>query len=369
MKHIVIVITTGVAEYGGLTTVMMNYLNHMNLAGLTISFVSCNEIDDSMRARFEKLGIEYYCLPSRKKKPFLYYRELVRVLKDTHCDLIHVNGNSATMIIEMRAAERAGVRQRISHCHASQSNHAVINTIMHPVFNSSYSKAIAVSEEAGKWAYGNREFTVLKNAIETERFAFNKEVRKQYRKALGIQDRIVIGTIGKLNPPKNHAFLLRIMKELSADDSRYVFLLVGEGEERRNLEEYIKNNSLQDHVIMLGGRKDNAELLQAMDLFVFPSQYEGFGMALLEAEISGLPCICSENIPEITRICESVKAAPFDEKIWKKMLVDASVELGRTDRTERSKKALQCSEREGLNIKKEASSLRVIYESMLEGEG
>lgn len=364
MKKILVVITTGVIKYGGLLTVMRNYLYNMDTSNLDISIVSCNEISLELNEEFKSKNIRYHKLYPRKKNPIRYAVELFRLIKKEKYSIVHINGNSSTMIIETMISILSGIKNRIVHCHTTNSKIPLVNTILLPLFNRTYTMSIAVSNTSGKWLYRNKEYIVLKNAIKVSNFSFNNTIRDEYRKKLNVRDNIVIGTIGKLNKPKNHIFLLEVLKILLHYNDKYMLVLVGEGSEREHLKRRAIELNVQEHVIMLGARVDNSQLLQAMDIFVFPSVYEGFGMALVEAQASGMPCICSNRIPQEAQICKDIEALELKADKWAESISQLNKQLQEKNRMSNSKDAIIEITKNGLSIDQEASKLRSIYDSL-----
>lgn len=165
---ILVVITTAFTSTGGLTTVMMNYYRAMNKEGLKIDFASTNVPSQSLLDEIHVEGSEYYQLPPRKKIVSYFYR-LRRLCKNY--DLLHVHGNSSTSVLELMAANWAGVKRRIVHNHTSRSQHPWINLLLHPFFLMSYTKAIACSDAAGEWLFGNKQYQILRNAIKVSCFS------------------------------------------------------------------------------------------------------------------------------------------------------------------------------------------------------
>lgn len=145
---------------------------------------------------------------SRKYSPMHYMKKLATVLKMEKYDVIHVNGNSSTMAMELVTAKLVGVPSRIAHVHTTRSKYPYANVVLHPIFATSYTTALAVSKQAGDWLYG-KNYTLLNNAINTAKYKFNVDVREKMRKKYELTGKFVIGTVGKLNPPKNHIHLLQ----------------------------------------------------------------------------------------------------------------------------------------------------------------
>lgn len=158
----------------------------------------------------------------------------------------------------------------------------------------------AVSREAGIWLFGkksvkNGDTLVLPNAIDVEKFAFSADVRSKKRYELGLQGKLVFLHVGNIRPEKNHIFLLEVFSEIKKKISNSELVLVGGGSFEL-LADKIDFLGIGDCVRYLGVRDDVSQLLQACDVFLFPSIYEGFPGAVLEAESAGLPCFISDSI-------------------------------------------------------------------------
>lgn len=150
--------------------------------------------------------------------------------------------------------------------------------------------------------------------INTKLFAYNENIRKKKRNELQIQDKFVIGHIGRFHYVKNHQFLIDIFKSIYEINKNSVLIMVGDGEERITIEQKVKNLGFSKNVIFTGVRIDVHELLQAFDLFVFPSFYEGLPLTLIEAQASGLPCIVSDRITRDVEVTDMIKFISLDKK-------------------------------------------------------
>lgn len=157
----------------------------------------------------------------------------------------------------------------------------------------------ACSKAAGDWMFGGASYRVMNNAIDARQFEFNKDISKAVLKELGIlEETFVVGHVGRFFEQKNHTFLIDIFKEIHLRNEKSVLLLVGDGELRKDIEAKVTSLGLENHVIFAGVRNNVHELLQAMDVFVFSSLYEGLGIVLIEAQAAGLPCFASDIMPE-----------------------------------------------------------------------
>lgn len=315
MKRILIVITTAFVPYGGLTTVMMNYYRAMGKKKLKIDFASTNEPPEVLLKELNENGSQYFNLGDRKKHLIKYLKKLNKVLRGNSYDVIHVNGNSATMAFELRTAKRRRVPVRIAHGHTTRSDYSWLHKILFRVFRKSYTHAIAVSDKAGEWLFSGQEYIVLNNAIPVKKYKYDMSIREKYRNSLGFSDKFIVGNVGKLYAAKNHSFLIQIFCELRKKKENAHLLIVGGGELRGELEEQCRSLGIEDDVTFLGMREDIPELLQTMDIFVFPSRYEGFGMALIEAQAAGLYCFASESVPGETKLSNNIQYISLNEKV------------------------------------------------------
>lgn len=356
--RILVVITTAFTPTGGLTTVMMNYYRAMNKEGLKIDFASTNVPPQSLLDEIHAEGGEYYQLPPRRKV-IAYFCELRRWCKNY--DLLHVHGNSSTSVIELMAAKLVGLKQRIVHNHTSKSQHPWINLLLHPFFLMSYTKAIACSDAAGEWLFGSKQYQILRNAINVSCFHYDESVRRQMRQLIGIGDgTFLVGHVGKFMNAKNHPFVIAVFAEIHRLIPDSKLLLVGDGLLRGQVEAAVKNHHVEDCVILVGLRSDIPQLLQAFDVFMLPSIYEGMPLSVLEAQAAGLPCFISNCITKDVEIGQDVISLSLKEEpvVWAEYMVGYNKDNARRDRCIKNHELLTVA---GYNIKEEADELRKIY--------
>ena len=148
---------------------------------------------------------------------------------------------------------------------------------------------------------------LLKNSVETKKFLYDKDVRDQVRKEFDVQDKIVIGHVGRFNVQKNHVFLIDIFKKIYEKNKNTVLFLLGDGEEKEKILEKVKNLDLVDCVRFLGVRNDVNKIMQCMDVMLFPSLFEGLPVTIIEAQASSLPCVLSDTITKECKIIENVE--------------------------------------------------------------
>lgn len=358
-KRILIAILTGMAPTGGLTTTMMNYYRQMNRQGLQIDFVSYNDDIGQLKSELAACGSQYFCLGSRNNVPRYFFRFLKLCRK---YDVVHINGNSATATIELLAARMAGAKVRIAHNHTTKTEHPIIHKLLLPLFRNSYTVGLACSKQAGDWLFGNGKFSVLKNAIDAEKYRFNEDYRKRFRDEFGISgNAFLIGHVGKYNTSKNHLKLLEVFYEYQNSHENAWLLCVGYGPLQQQLEEKIKELGIENKVILTGERTDIPELLSTMDVFVFTSRWEGFGLAVIEAQASGLPCLLSDRVPKDVYLSDHVESLALeqDTTVWSAKIDEMII----TDRIGQCERNITSITEGGYNIKTETEKLRAIYEN------
>lgn len=334
MKTKVLAVNTVFTGFNGITSILMNYVRQ-TCNTVDYDFVLCCGLDDAFREQMEKFGGKLYFPPcSRMKNPLRYSAWLKQLLRDGHYDAVHVHGNSGTMYFDIHAAKQAGIPIRIAHCHNTSCRFKTVHYLLKPFLSRDLTHAAACSEAAGKWLFDG-SFTVLPNGIDSARFAYSEQTRREYRNVLGLNDAFVVGHVGYMEEVKNHLFLLRVFRKLLEQRPDARLLLIGDGKLRPDIERFLTENNMNDAVLLLGKRPDIAELYQCMDVFVLPSLYEGLPVTLIEAQASGLPCIVSDTVTKEADVTGNIRYLGIGESkeaIWADLLNEpASSEIRRQD--------------------------------------
>lgn len=266
-----------------------------------------------------------------------YWKNLINLMNTYQYDAVHCHTmfNSGIVLL---AAKIKGVPCRIAH------SHSICSTPKRSLIVKSYEKVmrflikwcateyVACGKKAGEWLFGKKMFqkagTLLLNGIDTEQFQYNEKDREKIRKQYHIEDRYLIGHVGHLAKVKNQLFLLEILPDILKKNPSAVLILIGEGEDRRCLEEQIAQKNLTEYVIMTGNVGNVFQYLSAMDAFVFPSLYEGMPLTMLEVQANGLPCVISDAVPDdvyLTDLLEVISLADPKEK-WVNAMIGCSRE-------------------------------------------
>ncbi|MGN1322892.1 MAG: glycosyltransferase family 1 protein [Bacilli bacterium] len=310
---------------GGVEAVLMNYYREIDKSKIQFDFICDNDSTNIPYEEIERLGGKVILIPPYQKI-FKYHKELKRVLKEGKYKIVHSHINTLS-VFSLCAAWTAKVPVRIAHSHSttnpSEKKKNLFKLVLRPFSKLYATNYMACTEHAGRWMFGNKDFEndkvfVLNNAIDLEKYSYNEKLRKKLRKELNVkEDNIVIGHIGRFVEQKNHKFIIEIFKKISDQNDKAVLLLIGQGPLMQKMKEFVSRLKLNEKVIFLG-QKDNAnEYYNAMDLFLFPSLYEGLGMVLIEAQVSGLSCIASTEVPDVAKITESVEFVDLNDTIDK----------------------------------------------------
>lgn len=354
MIRVLIVSTTDLG-FNGITSVIMNYYRNIDKKKIQFDFVICEKIHESVSDEIKKLGGNIYILPSRKKRLFKYIKSLKSLVKENNYKVVHVHGNSGTLYFDIHALKQVGVPVRIAHSHNSTCTYKIIHRLLKKTLSRETTHPIACSKLAGDWLF-TKDYTVLNNGIDIEKFKFNNEVRDKYRREMDLEDKYVIGHVGNFLYQKNHEYLLKVFKEVVNRNPKAVLMLVGDGKLEAEIKSLINRLGIQDSVLMLGKRSDTAELMQAMDVFVFPSRFEGLPVVLVEAQSAGLKCIISNAITKECQITGEVEYLDLSEEIdkWVDKILMIKSGYQRNIAFEKVRKSK-------FNIKNETKKLEEIY--------
>ncbi len=325
----VLVIVNSVFGYDGISNVATNYYLYQDKKRVSMDLMTINPVNDSLRAELERNGNRNYVLSCRNSNPAKYIRKLTKIIKNNHYDVVHVHGNSATMSVELLAAKLGGCKVRIAHSHNTRCNHEKINEVLMPVFSGLYTDCCACSIEAGEFLFGDKEYYVMNNGLYFEKYRFNDEVRNKIRSEHGLDGKYVVGHIGRFAPQKNHTFLFDAFSELLKINKDAALLLVGEGELLEDTKAQAAKLGIDDKVIFYGTTDRVYEVVQAMDVFAFPSIFEGLGIVALEAQASGLGCVASTEVPQKAKCVNNMEFLSLtgNERKWAERLLECGISV------------------------------------------
>lgn len=303
----------GMMDCGGAETMIMNLYRFIDRSKVQFDFLVHENKECDYDVEIRQLGGNIYNVPRFNGMNYFLYKKKCRdFFSRTRYPIVHGHiGSSAA--IYLSEANRAGCFT-IAHSHSqnyiSGLQGLAFKALSYPTRNIA-DYFFGCSYEAGKDRYGTRiveseVFSILNNGIDTNSYQFDSNVRQSVRLELGLKNDIpVFGHVGRLASVKNHEFLLRTFKEIKLEIPDSVLLIVGKGELEKELKSLSEKLGLSDSVKFLGMREDVSRILQAMDVYIFPSKKEGLAMAVIEAQAAGLPCLVSTGVPKAAMILKS----------------------------------------------------------------
>ena len=353
---------------GGVEAVIMNYYKHIDRTKIQFDFICDSDSTDIPFEEIEKLGGRVYLIPPYQNI-IKYQKELKKLLKENKYKIVHSHINTLS-VFSLYAAKKAGVPIRIAHSHATTNQKEFVRNIVKLIlrpFSKLYATNYACcSKYAGIWMFGSNNYNKnrvfkINNAIELDKFVYDIQIRNSYRKKLGINDnQIVIGHVGRLVKTKNQSFLIDVFSKI-CEKKDAILLLLGQGPLEECLKLHAESLGIKDRVIFLGQKNDVNNWYQTFDAFILPSLYEGFGMALLEAQVSNLPCIVSTNVPSESKIIEDFRFLTLKDscELW----ANTTLQLIRQNKRKSNKELIT---NEGYDILKESKKLTNYYLNLIE---
>jgi|LSQX01.3.fsa_nt_gb glycosyltransferase involved in cell wall biosynthesis len=317
----------GVFNKGGTESVVLNYFNYIDREKFHIDFLVHGYEKDNLNNEAHNYimskGSKIFYVTPRGKNYFKNKKEIKKILTENQYDIVHSHMDAAGAFF-LKEAKSAGVKVRVAHSH--NTNHQINkgNKILDFVYRRILNRAIkgvrryanrciACSGEAGQWLFGEESYIVLKNAIDVDKYAFNEQIRLEQRRMYNIDNKFVIGHVGRFSEQKNHKLIIEIFNELQKINNNAVLMLVGSGELEAVTREKVASLGLEEKVLFMGNCSNVNVLMQAMDLFILPSLFEGLPVAAIEAQAAGLPCIISDTISKDVKITDNVYFKSINE--------------------------------------------------------
>ena len=328
-------------ETTGVTSVMMSYYDNIDRSKFKVDFATGSRYEKVCRDKLNSKGDKFWVIPNRDKNIIAYVKNLAKIISREKYDIIHVHGNSTMIFPEMIAAKLGGAKVRIAHSHNTKCNHPKLEPLFRPIFEAFYTNGIACGEQAGKWMFKDKPFTIINNGIDTNRFVFDARKRVEAREKINVKDELVIGHIGYFNYQKNHEKIINIFKEVNRLNPSTKLLLVGDGEERNRIEEIVNRNGLSGSVIFYGLSDEIEVLLSGMDIFILPSHFEGLPVVLIEAQANGLTCVVSSAVSRESNVTMTEKFISLEESDYKW----AEIILKEANKISTIEKRMECSKR------------------------
>lgn len=321
MKKIKVLMIISKLYIGGAEKVAADIGFYADPARYEIHYLVFGDTVGAYEPELEAAGCVIHHLPEPAAGYLQYMKNLKRLILQYHYDVIHAH-TMFNIGWAMLAGRLWGVPVRVAHAHSALADKRSLRVrlyeaAMRLLIRTCATDFVACGQRAGERLYGKSLFqkkgTLILNGIDTWRFAFDEETRTAMRAQLGLEDRFVIGHAGHLAAVKNQAFLLERMPEILQRRPDACLLLLGEGEDRPMLEEKIRELQLQGSVRLTGNVRNVPDYLCAMDVFAFPSLYEGMPLSIIEVQANGLPCVISDRVPKDVFITDLLSPLPLEQ--------------------------------------------------------
>ncbi len=325
---------------GGIQTLLYNQFPHFEKVEVEFLVLDDGEHYD-LEDKIKTLGAKVHKLSGTwVRSPFdyiNYFKKMKEFFKNNHDYVaVHMNSGSKNFPFLMYAKKHK-IPVRIAHSHntnfqSTSKAQIILGNLMKFPMKKYASHLFACSDLAGKWLFGEKANSiVIPNGVDLEKYGFNKATREQMRKTLGVEDKIVIGNVGRFTNQKNHSKLISVFNEIQKNEPKAVLVLAGIGELMEQTKKQAQDLNISDKVKFLGFRTDVNDLIQAMDVFLMPSLYEGFPVTGVEAQASGLQCVFSDTITKQAAILSQTKYISLDDsdQFWAKQTLKL---IGQVDR-------------------------------------
>lgn len=359
-----LVVNSTSSRRNGITNVAFSLIKSFNKADYEIGYVSVSEIAPEFEVYLKDEGYKAYILKRQIKRPLTYILQLAKIARGYN--IMHVHGNSATMVLEMIAAKIAGVKIRGAHSHNTTCGKRMIDAFSRPLFHALCNLRLACGKEAGEWLFGKRDFIIIRNGIDCRKFLFNESQRDEMRGKLGWNNNFIIANVANFVEAKNHEFLIDVFTNIhnKLPDTR--LLLLGCGPLMNDTINKTKEMGVYDRVFFAGNVPNIVAYLQSVDLIVMPSKHEGMPLTLVEEQANGLRAVVSDAITKDANLAGKIHFLPLKEGVrsWSSYIV--SMIENWIDRNEAtSRECIKKIEAAGYDIYSSAKELQKTFEDKL----
>lgn len=316
---------------GGVETYLYNFAKYCDYTKFSLTFLDTQKNGIMYEENLKKLGASVIKLTPTSENTKACAKELKKLLAEEKFDYFYINASSYNRFHFVSRMVKPKRTKFVLHCHAIirkediQFKSRVSHYIGKLFFGNSKILRVACGKDAGKYMFSNKSFEIFSNGIDVEKFKYSEAFRKEIREEFSIVDTdIVLGNVARLSKEKNHLFLLDVFSEILKLNPNSKLLLVGDGAEKDNIVNKIKELNLESKVILPGARDDAYKFYSALDGFVMPSIVEGFGISIAEAQANGLFCFGSERLEPATNLTGNIEYIPLikSAKEWAEIILE-----------------------------------------------
>lgn len=346
----------------GVASFVMNYYRKFDKTDVQIDFLVISDVGSPYYLEIQKNGDKVFILPSYKKHPMLLLPYLHKLFHKYKYDILHCNVMNSGFFILM-IANRYGIPVRILHSHATQNGDKKWKEIRNKIFcrfslmHANY--YFSCSHLAGDYLFGKDNYYLIPNAIDTDKYQYNRSYRMTHRNSENCGNKLVVMTAGRLTKQKNPKFIVDIIFALSQLNDNFVFWWFGNGELEQSIIQYAKDKNVYQYIKFWGASPSVNEYYSAADVFILPSLYEGLPVVGIEAQVSGMPVLFSEQITKETQFVKEVEFLSLSsselwaEHIWNYCDFDRE-------------KYVESIHTEAFSIEKQCQKLEHLYRVLIE---
>lgn len=312
---------TGALNMGGAETMIMNIYRAIDKNSMQFDFTVAGKEIGYYENEAASLGAHIYHITKRSDSLLHNLKDFYRVVKDNKYEIVHFHTQNAFLTVtQIIAARLAGARRIIVHSHNTHDwrseNLIKLHKLFRPLLNLLTTVKLSCGEEAALWLYGtNKNVQIIKNPVSCDNYIYSNESYCTFRKEYGFDlDTTIYAHTGRFADVKNHSFLIDLFYEIKQKDSNSILFLMGDGELREKIYKKVVDLGLEKNVIFWGNINDVNRKLIMSDAFLFPSKYEGFPNAVLEAQASGLMCFVANTVTPKVAITDLVSFFSLEEK-------------------------------------------------------
>lgn len=315
---------------GGADRILYDYTIRL-LDQYRFDFIVHTEFEGILEKDLVAKGCRVFHVPPLHEDKKEYKKRIDEIIRNGNYDIIHVSQGYRGAFF-LHYAKKYKVKRRIAHSHMAYIPESIKERIirklatMYVKYNAT--DLFACGNDAAKWMWGKKPFEkgnvyIMKNAIPAERFGFSQELRDAIRREMNIADKFVIGNVARFSFQKNHNFLIEIFAEIKKIRDDAVLVLIGRGELEEDVKQQVENLGLKDSVLFMGVRNDVPDLLNAMDVFVLPSRFEGLPVTLIEVQANGLPAVISDAVTKEMTVSDDFSFASIQlpASDWAKIIL------------------------------------------------
>ncbi len=302
-------------DTGGAETFLMKIFRGIDREKWHMDFCVTKKERGFYDDEIESNGSKIFRITQKTDSIKLFKKELSQVIKENGYDVVFRSGASCFTALDLWVAKKCGVKVRVlrsSNAGTMQGKlQQFINVFSRRILTSVANVKMAPSMLAAEYTFGKRvarkKVCILNNGLDTERYRFNEKVREDIRNELNIQDKMVIGHVGRFSAQKNHSYLINIFNEYVKLNSNAVLLLIGTGEKEEQVKKQVEDLGIKDKVLFLGVKSNVPDYFMAMDMLLFPSLFEGMPNVVIEAQTTGLPCLISDTITQEVKVTDCIE--------------------------------------------------------------